>query len=322
MSYNKETGMYEGYVYKITNLINRKIYIGITKRNIKIRFNEHATCVKRQPNRPSVIGLAIEKYGKENFNIEVLEKIELDTNENLNDKLNILEKQYVKKFQSYKKEIGYNRTMGGDSAANQISKRIVQYDINENIVNIYESETQGSIETGVPVGDISKCCRGKGTSYLAGGFYWTFEGEPIRKSKYNIIKNREIDKYDLDGNLICEFKCTNDISDNKKLLNRIRNCCKGRTYNVDGYVYRYKGDSFDKYPCKNKQIINNSIVNQYSLDNIYINTYQTMKNAGEINNIDPSCISDACRKKTKTAGKYKWYYANDPEQPDKLKIIV
>ena len=33
-----------------------------------------------------------------------------------------------------KKEIGYNRTMGGDSAANQISKRIVQYDINENIL--------------------------------------------------------------------------------------------------------------------------------------------------------------------------------------------
>lgn len=322
MSYNKETGMYEGYVYKITNLINGKIYIGVTKRNIKIRFNEHSTCVKRQPNRPSVIGLAIEKYGKENFKIEVLEKIEFNTNKKLNDKLNILEKQYVKMFQSYKKDIGYNRTMGGDSAANQIVKKVVQYDIDCKIIKIYESETQASIETGLSVSDISKCCKGKSTGYLVGGFYWTFEGDPIRKSKYNIIKNREIYKYDLSGNLIYKFKCTNDISDDKKMLNRIRNCCKGRIYNVDGYVYRYKGDSFYKYPCKKKQTINNCVINQYSLDNIYINTYETIKIASEINNIDPSCISSVCRKKNKTSGGYKWYYANDPEQPDKSKIIA
>ena len=34
MSYNKETGMYEGYIYKIVNDINDKVYIGHTQKTI------------------------------------------------------------------------------------------------------------------------------------------------------------------------------------------------------------------------------------------------------------------------------------------------
>ena len=41
MSYNKETGMYEGYIYKIVNDINGKIYIGQTRRDVDTRFKEH-----------------------------------------------------------------------------------------------------------------------------------------------------------------------------------------------------------------------------------------------------------------------------------------
>ena len=44
-------------IYKITNLINNKIYIGITKRNPKIRFNEHFS------NKNELLYKAKEKYG-------------------------------------------------------------------------------------------------------------------------------------------------------------------------------------------------------------------------------------------------------------------
>ena len=53
------------FVYKITNLINKKIYIGITN-DYKKRWNNHKCC------KTSLIGKAIQKYGKNNFKFEIL----------------------------------------------------------------------------------------------------------------------------------------------------------------------------------------------------------------------------------------------------------
>ena len=58
------------YVYKITNLINQKIYIGITN-NYKKRWSNEKSNPK-DPRKQQAITLAIAKYGKDNFNFEVL----------------------------------------------------------------------------------------------------------------------------------------------------------------------------------------------------------------------------------------------------------
>lgn len=55
-------------IYKITNKINGKSYIGQTTRNVETRFIEH--CSKRDSN--TAISNAIEKYGRENFTIEIV----------------------------------------------------------------------------------------------------------------------------------------------------------------------------------------------------------------------------------------------------------
>ena len=41
MSFNKDTGMYEGYIYLITNKVNGKGYIGQTNRTVPFRFQQH-----------------------------------------------------------------------------------------------------------------------------------------------------------------------------------------------------------------------------------------------------------------------------------------
>ena len=315
MSYNKETGMYEGFIYLLTNTINNKVYIGQTIRTINTRVWEHFNKKKK-----SAISLAIQKYGKENFISEELCKFSATTKKELITLLNEKEKFYIQKYDSLCGNNGYNIDKGGGQASYN-KKPVCQYNLYEELIAVYESEVDAERITGIKARDISKCCRKKGTSTTVGGFYWSFLGEEFKKSATGIIKNRTVKKYDLDGNFIYEYKCINDITDDKKLRNRIRNCCIGKQYNVEDYVYRYGNDSFDKYEVSKKVIINNSVVNQYTVHDVFVKTYMLIKDAELENNIYNGSISNVCRGKRKTAGGYKWFYANDPNQPDKTKIL-
>ena len=64
-----------GFIYKITNQINQKVYIGMTYRTPQIRFKEHLKdAEEKNYNRP--LYNAINKYGKENFSISIIEEVE------------------------------------------------------------------------------------------------------------------------------------------------------------------------------------------------------------------------------------------------------
>ena len=89
-------------VYKITNLINNKIYIGITKRDPKIRFNEHFS------NKNELLYKAKEKYGKDNFLLEIIES---NISEDMIDEK---ERYYIQLYKSLVPN-GYNLSQGGIS---------------------------------------------------------------------------------------------------------------------------------------------------------------------------------------------------------------
>ena len=95
------------YIYKITNLINNKIYIGKTIRNIQERWNEHVSRALNSEDNTHLHN-AIKKYGKENFTIEVI-----DSTEDY-EKLNELEIYYIELYGSTDPTIGYNLTNGGE----------------------------------------------------------------------------------------------------------------------------------------------------------------------------------------------------------------
>ena len=87
-------------LYKITNLLNNKSYIGITNRTPEERFAEH----KR--TNSSFIGRAIQSDGIENFTFEV---ILTDIEDN---KISQLECEYIQKYNSLLPH-GYNADLGG-----------------------------------------------------------------------------------------------------------------------------------------------------------------------------------------------------------------
>lgn len=61
--------MKQHYLYKITNLVNGKMYIGITG-NPVLRKWQHLN--HRHPDTMSTVKYAVDKYGKENFIFEVI----------------------------------------------------------------------------------------------------------------------------------------------------------------------------------------------------------------------------------------------------------
>ena len=62
------------YIYKITNTINGKMYIGKTEQTIEKRFQQHCSDSQRDGinNRP--LYKAMRKYGVEFFSIEEIEQ--------------------------------------------------------------------------------------------------------------------------------------------------------------------------------------------------------------------------------------------------------
>ena len=88
-------------IYKITNKINGKIYVGQSN-DIYRRFYEHQT--KGTSSRIPV-DVAIQKYGKDKFSYEVLEECSIN-------ELNQKETFWIKKLNAIKD--GYNCSEGGD----------------------------------------------------------------------------------------------------------------------------------------------------------------------------------------------------------------
>lgn len=89
-----------GYIYKTTNLLNGKVYIG------QHQFLEFDPCYFGSGR---VILNALKKYGKENFKVELL--CWADTVEELNE----TEVSYIKTYNSTDRKIGYNISKGGNN---------------------------------------------------------------------------------------------------------------------------------------------------------------------------------------------------------------
>lgn len=88
------------FIYKVTNKINQKQYVGQTTRTISIRFLQHCKW------STSALGNAIKKYGKDNFYTELLSKCDSP------ECLDSCEDYWIDHFQTLAPN-GYNLVTGG-----------------------------------------------------------------------------------------------------------------------------------------------------------------------------------------------------------------
>lgn len=99
-----------GYIYKITNKINGMFYIGKSKSTADIRYKSHlkqAIKNKELNITSSRLYNAMNKYGLENFEVEILEECPY---ENLSDR----ERYWISELDARNPMVGYNICKGGE----------------------------------------------------------------------------------------------------------------------------------------------------------------------------------------------------------------
>lgn len=124
-------------IYKITNTINNMVYIGATKLSLEKRFNMHIKDSRKHvcKNRPLYIDILT--YGKENFNITLIEAVD-------DDEMYDRERFWIKELGSFYN--GYNLTFGGKGKQNINYENIIN-EYNEN-VSINELADKFCIDAG------------------------------------------------------------------------------------------------------------------------------------------------------------------------------
>jgi group I intron endonuclease len=147
-------------IYKATNTVNNKVYIGQTTQKLKYRRTQHKCHANKRKDVYSnnYFYNAISKYGIDNFIWE-----EIDNAKTI-DELNIKEQQWVQYYKSNQKRYGYNSTPGGGGQPESIRNKskckgkghpLWRDDLDEN--KIIELRKQGfSMEK---IAGIMKCSR-------------------------------------------------------------------------------------------------------------------------------------------------------------------
>lgn len=299
-----------GFIYKITNKINNKIYIGFTQKTIEDRWRSHIKTAYDITSKDynALFKKAIRKYGADNFFIE-----EIDNGETL-EELKQKEIYWIRYFNSYafdKNGYGYNSTRGGDSPFELLQIPIHKIDImTGSILESYNSISEAEKIYGRGIQEIIN----KETHPTIKTYTWIPQNEVFNKEQY-WIANNYICQLDLKGHLI---KIWSGPTEASKILNiaqgNISSCLTNVRTKAGEFQWCYYKDLKQKLntPWKeSNKAHNKKSVDQYDLANNFIKTWESASEAARILNLQNSKITAVCRGTRKTTGGFKWKYHVD-----------
>lgn len=264
-------------VYKHINKINNKAYVGITSKSAHKRWANgkgYSSC--RRFNN------AIKKYGWDSFE-HIIVKTGLTKASAIR-----LEREIIKRENLSDPAYGYNLTSGGEhflhgestkrkmsehrkamkghfskEAREALSKglkgnhnnnrAVSQYDLNTgSFIKTYPSVSLAAEMVGARPCNISLSCRGKIKS--SGGFIWKYADDtsPVDVNAHiGKSKNIPVQKYDKDGNHICDYPSIKSAAKANGLdASAIGKACKGKAKAVGGFLWKYSPDSAESQGIK------------------------------------------------------------------------
>lgn len=282
-----------GIIYKISNLVNEKIYIGQTTRTLKQRMAEHKS------STDTAIGHAINKYGLENFHTEIVEECETL------DELNEREIFWIVHYDCIAPK-GYNLTTGGKNGGT------------------LSAETKTKISTGnkgkklspETCKRISESKKGvKQSAEVRAKRSAAQKGKP--KSEAARAKMREVQTYNRKKNICLEtgevFESILAAGEHYGISGgEISDTCNGNRNTAGGLHWSLyedwlkmdeasRTDFLAKLPHRRKKVI--------CIETEKI--FSSLREAARSCNGDHKVIDRACKKSTRTAYGHHWKFLND-----------
>lgn len=298
-------------VYKTTNLINNKIYIGVhlldtTKPDTYIGCGVTS---QKIINPKTAFHFAVLKYGYSNFK-----------------RITLFEYPFTEEgmIQAYKKEEElvnsdflkrkdvYNRALGGKITFLSRKRKINQYTLSGKFIKTYNSIKEASDSTGLTSIATAVC----GISKYCGDYQWQYYNGNTKDIPGIQCKERTVYQYDLQGNLLKVWKSATiasyEFSNPKSARAAIHNVCNKITHQAYGYYWSFtRKFEYNEY-------IKSKAVAKYNDSGQFIESFSSLKDAAKSVGLkDPSSISNCIRGKTKHAKGFRWrfFYGNTSSIP-------
>lgn len=213
-----------GYIYKITNTINNKCYVGQTLNDVKERWRQH----KKKSTNCRYLKHAFIKYGFDKFKFELI-CICFD------EDLDRYEIEYIKKFNCLVPN-GYNLKSGGlgggrhnqetkDKIGKALKgrKHIYSNGVNPNIGRKHKFESKNKISIALTGRKLSE--------------------EHLRNMKDN--GNKKILQFNLTGKLLNVYKSGKQAANKNNTTNAgVSMVCNGKRIQLKGFKYKFEDSNF------------------------------------------------------------------------------
>lgn len=345
-----------GVIYKVTNKINNKIYIGQTRITEPQRWQQHIWHAYNDPEGDCVaLCNAIKKYGRESFSREILETL---PNENLDER----EAYWISFYDATNHEIGYNLALGGrghskftdkqiqqsfealgsvSAAANelqmsrgQVSRRlqamgietsrelpIRQYSIDGKLVAIFDSAADAYRKTG-----ISASAMTASASNTAGGYIWLRDkegndiDEHLKKLQQDGVVLPGVEQYDYNGEKLNTFSSAAEAAREVGInISSLKAALNGKQVSAGGYLWRRISGGLSYEDMLNKYLLSSTCcaVEEIDKDGNILNRFESSNKAEAFYGWGGNKVKPVCDgKRASTSGKY-FRYAN----PKKRELI-
>ena len=211
------------YIYKITNDINQKVYIGKTELSIEKRFKKHCSDAFRECNEKRPLYAAMRKYGIEHFHIELIEETNSPEEQ---------EQFWIQYYNSY--HYGYNATLGGDG------KKYIDYNLVLNTYKKLKNAVHTAQALNINVDSVYKILKASDISSLY---------NPLNSSNRE-TQGKNCFMYSLDNTLLQSFSTIRDAaryiidnnfsSDNiSGISSHIGQVCSGKRKTAYGFKWSF-----------------------------------------------------------------------------------
>ena len=283
-----------GYIYKYTSP-SGKSYIGQTTYSIKERAGHNGKSYKRCPE----FYRAIQKYGYDNFDLEILAEVS-------KEQLDEAEIKYIQLFNTLF-PCGYNLTAGGQTFYKAKEERkIYQYSVEDgSLIKEWYSlkEVISFYNKDAAMTALQNCLEGR--TYTQWGYCWSY----LKMNKFPINERivnpqeKEVKMYSFNGELLQTFPSISEASRQTGCeRSAIKRCCRGELQSHGGYIWKCSEILYEKKYNNTAKKVKQICPDTNEVIQVFNSISQAAKSLGK----ETSLIRRVLNDEKRTAYGYRW----------------